>query len=39
MTMDMENREGERDSLHLGEDHKNKGSLGTTDGNRAQCLW
>ena len=31
--MDMENGEGERYSLHLGEDHENKGSLGTTNGN------
>ena len=37
--MDMENGEGERYSLHLGEDHEKKGSLGTTNGNRAQCCW
>ena len=35
--MDMANGEGERDSLHLGEDHENKGSLGTPNSDKAQC--
>lgn len=29
--------EREREILHLGEDHENKGSLGRANGNRAQC--